>query len=291
MAVRLSDILWWHFSSLAQSHRDDTVFYWGVFVSISYDHLRFLLSIPFVAALVNSASKAAFGEPDSILSSMRVSVAQLGRYSLIGIIKLLAALILPELLAVGVFYGMAYAGDAAGVFKVGSNAPYIIVITVPLAVLVMLIGWLGAGFSLAFPAAVLEGITGFQAIRRSWVLSRNSRGRIVTVYFLILIFVWIVMIGAQALLRMALILIYMGLNLGPLWGHDYMAGVYVLNTIVIALLSSLYPIAATLIYYDQRIRREGYDIEKMMEAAGWAEAGTPGGKAAAIEAKPQETEA
>lgn len=32
--------------------------------------------------------------------------------------------------------------------------------------------------------------------------------------------------------------------------------------------SPLFPIALTLIYYDQRIRREGFDIETMMEAAG-----------------------
>jgi hypothetical protein len=31
---------------------------------------------------------------------------------------------------------------------------------------------------------------------------------------------------------------------------------------------ALYSIALTLFYYDQRIRREGYDIERMMEAAG-----------------------
>jgi len=31
---------------------------------------------------------------------------------------------------------------------------------------------------------------------------------------------------------------------------------------------SLYPIAVTLFYYDQRIRHEGYDIERMMDAAG-----------------------
>ncbi len=30
----------------------------------------------------------------------------------------------------------------------------------------------------------------------------------------------------------------------------------------------LYPIAVTLFYYDQRIRREEYDIERMMETAG-----------------------
>jgi hypothetical protein len=33
-------------------------------------------------------------------------------------------------------------------------------------------------------------------------------------------------------------------------------------------LGEISPIAVTLFYYDQRIRREGYDIEKMMESAG-----------------------
>ena len=31
---------------------------------------------------------------------------------------------------------------------------------------------------------------------------------------------------------------------------------------------TLYPIALTLFYYDQRIRREGYDIERLMDSAG-----------------------
>jgi hypothetical protein len=35
-----------------------------------------------------------------------------------------------------------------------------------------------------------------------------------------------------------------------------------------ALTGPLYVIAITLIYYDQRIRDEGYDIERMMDAAG-----------------------
>lgn len=34
------------------------------------------------------------------------------------------------------------------------------------------------------------------------------------------------------------------------------------------LIGPIFPIALTLIHYDQRIRREGYDIERMMEAAG-----------------------
>jgi hypothetical protein len=34
------------------------------------------------------------------------------------------------------------------------------------------------------------------------------------------------------------------------------------------LVAPLFPIALTLLYYDQRMRREGFDIEWMMNAAG-----------------------
>jgi len=34
------------------------------------------------------------------------------------------------------------------------------------------------------------------------------------------------------------------------------------------IMSPLFPIALTLIYYDQRIRQEGFDIEMMMDHAG-----------------------
>jgi hypothetical protein len=44
---------------------------------------------------------------------------------------------------------------------------------------------------------------------------------------------------------------------------------------VSALIGPLYPIALTLFYYDQRIRREGYDIERMMDAAGLNSLATP----------------
>lgn len=291
VGLRVNDVLWWHISSPRHFSREDIAFYWGILVWICYDHLRFLLSIPFIPALVNSASKAAFDEQDSILSSMRLSLARFGRYTSIGILKLLAVVILPELLAGGAFWGMAYAGDALGMFKAGSNAPYIITITVPLAILIGLFAWFGAGFSLAFPVAVFEGMTAIKAMRRGWALSRKDRWRIIATYFLILVLVWIVMIGAQALFRIAMALIVASFHLGMAWGTRYRAGVYVLNAIVIALLGALYPIATTLIYYDQRIRREGFDIEKMMEAAGLGEAGAPGGEVASIEAEPQETEA
>ena len=48
----------------------------------------------------------------------------------------------------------------------------------------------------------------------------------------------------------------------------YMLAVYLLHAIISVLIGPIYPITLTLFYYDQRIRHEGYDIERMMDDAG-----------------------
>jgi len=47
-----------------------------------------------------------------------------------------------------------------------------------------------------------------------------------------------------------------------------------------ALIGPIYAIGLTLFYYDQRIRKEGYDIEWMMQAAGLLPQHTNSGPAA-----------
>jgi hypothetical protein len=52
------------------------------------------------------------------------------------------------------------------------------------------------------------------------------------------------------------------------------------------------PVALTLLYYDQRIRHEGYDIERMMDAAGLNAPPTPpSGEAPPAPAEPVEDQA
>jgi len=52
-------------------------------------------------------------------------------------------------------------------------------------------------------------------------------------------------------------------------------------------LGLVFPIALSLFYYDQRIRKEGFDIEYMMQASSMEQAGeggsaAPGGNAAGV---------
>ena len=51
-------------------------------------------------------------------------------------------------------------------------------------------------------------------------------------------------------------------------GNVYLAGRSFASIVANTLVGPIYPIVMTLFYYDQRIRKEGYDIERMMEIAG-----------------------
>jgi hypothetical protein len=76
-------------------------------------------------------------------------------------------------------------------------------------------------------------------------------------------------IGVQSAWRWLAVLIWRA------WpsGHHFLTSIYlpsghVIATLLGVVIRPLYPIAVTLFYYDQRIRKEGFDIEYMMETAG-----------------------
>jgi hypothetical protein len=116
--------------------------------------------------------------------------------------------------------------------------------------------WAGV-YGLAVPAAVLEDITGSQAISRSKDLTQDSVGRIIVVYFLTTIFTIGMLLALDA-----------GLNLVGLAASSKMHNKQVLDqvftTVGRILFGPVTAIALTLAYYDQRVRKEAFDIEHMM---------------------------
>jgi hypothetical protein len=126
-------------------------------------------------------------------------------------------------------------------------------------------------YSLAVPASVVEDLPAGRAIRRSIELSNGSRGRI---------FVLALLVGAVRLLLgmlfgfpiIVLAVKHVGQPLPMHWLVLQQIGIFLSN----ALIGPIYSIGLTLFYYDQRIRREGFDIEWMMQAAGLAPAAAPG---------------
>jgi hypothetical protein len=117
--------------------------------------------------------------------------------------------------------------------------------------------WAGL-YGLAIPAVVLENITGNQSLKRSSYLATNAVGRVVIVYFLTSIFTGIVAASLNEAAKA------MGL-MSPL--HPGMTR-ELLRQISLTLGGILFgpisAIALTLEYYDQRVRKEAFDIDHMM---------------------------
>ncbi|MGB7267539.1 MAG: hypothetical protein WBC92_18630 [Terracidiphilus sp.] len=150
-------------------------------------------------------------------------------------------------------------------------------IVAPLILLAVVYGvfmWLR--YSLAMPACVVEDLPVGKAIKRSIELSQGSRGRI----FVLWILVYAVRLLLGILVGFPFIILgfkHPGQALPLAWLALSQVGGFVTNTMI----GPIYSTGLTLFYYDQRIRKEGFDIEWMMRAAGLA---PPQGLAA-----PQET--
>lgn len=105
-------------------------------------------------------------------------------------------------------------------------------------------------------------------MRRSWTLSKDSRARIMVTWLMIVVFSALLMYSLEWLFRWIFIDLCHGYVPGAATRPLYLPSVYFLRAMVSTLTGPIYTIAITLFYYDQRIRLEGYDIERMMDAAG-----------------------
>jgi hypothetical protein len=92
--------------------------------------------------------------------------------------------------------------------------------------------------------------------------------RLMATWASILVLSWLPMYGAELTIWWLFSLIWRGHSFGGPIQHFYFAAIYLVIAVMSALLGPIYPIAITLFYYDQRIRREGYDVVRMMESAG-----------------------
>lgn len=125
---------------------------------------------------------------------------------------------------------------------------------------------MGLRYSLSVPACVVEDVKARQAMRRSIELSKGARGRI----FLLALLVVAIQMGL-GLITQAFFLVDTFKHHG-----DLPALIRVLQQVVAfftnTFVGPIYATGFTLFYYDQRIRKEGFDIEWMMHAAGMGHA-------------------
>lgn len=121
---------------------------------------------------------------------------------------------------------------------------------------------MGLRYSLAVPSCVIEDLPARESIRRSIDLSKGARGRI----FLLGLLVLAVQMGLGLITQMFFVI-------AAFKHHGQLPGAIRALQQVIAFFTNsfvgpIYATGFTLFYYDQRVRKEGFDIEWMMHAAG-----------------------
>ena len=130
--------------------------------------------------------------------------------------------------------------------------------------------WMLLMLCLSFAISVAENASAGKALKRAIELSKGTRGRILVLYILGIVLRW----GLGFLLTIPAILVITlvpGLDTpqhAQTIGTVFLLVIYGGSFAVRAFTKPVYTIAQLLFYYDQRIRKEGFDIEWMMLQAG-----------------------
>jgi Membrane domain of glycerophosphoryl diester phosphodiesterase len=134
---------------------------------------------------------------------------------------------------------------------------------------------LGLMWALTIPVAVLEDKGLRDATSRSAELTKGNRGRIFMIYFLFLVLTYIVYILWEVPILAAIgIFARSGqrpLTVLPVWTQVAIpVGTFLSQCLVAPLLT----IALSLVYYDQRVRKEAFDLQLMMSTIDSTQGGT-----------------
>jgi len=234
--------------------------------------VAFLLFGAASAAISRAVAWVHLGEPASIRGAYQSILPQLGRYLWLMAITAFRVW-LPLVLLYGGFLGvLAYYGGFknAGAQSAVANpqvATTILAASATFSLLLIPVGiytvLMSLRYSLAVPACVVESLKARPSIRRSIALAKGSWGRI----FLLALLVGILKLGVVSFTQIFVLVAafkHPGQPLGPVTQSLSQ----VITFFTTSFLGPIWATGITLFYYDQRVRKEGYDIEWMMQAAG-----------------------
>ncbi|HEY3705514.1 MAG TPA: hypothetical protein VGL22_10665 [Terracidiphilus sp.] len=224
------------------------------------------------AALCHAASVQTLGESITMTAALKAVWKRGWQY--IGLYVLQALMIagIPfgvwTVLIMIVSVGAAVAGGAnaggAGMLLSGVLA---VLLFVGLAVYVV---WMLLQVCLAFPVAVIESAPIGVSLKRAWQLCRGTRGRMLVLFLLGIAVAWVasLLVSMPVIFLVSLVPGLSSPQHAAVMGTVMIIGVYGMSFAVHALTMPVFAIALVLFYYDQRVRREGFDVELMMQRAG-----------------------
>jgi hypothetical protein len=220
------------------------------------------------AALSLAAKKQFFGEAVTIRGAYREAWPRGWRYLGLFALEFLILGVAPFLV---LFFGILGYGIFLRVMGGPANGTAAgFAVFALFALLFAYVLWMLPRLCLAFPVCVAENAGVVQSLKRGWTLSAGTRWRILLLFLLGAVCGWMMswLVTLPILIAVSLI---PGMNSPQheqLMGSIILFSAYGAGFAVQALVRPVYGIALVLFYYDQRIRKEGYDIEWMMQQAG-----------------------
>src|ERR1035437_5411462 len=232
--------------------------------------VTFLIAGMSIAAISRAVAWVHLGEPATIRGAYQSILPQLGRYLWLMTITafrvwtpfvLLYAGFLGTIAFYGGFKGMGANPGVAAQPAFASNPQAVTALLVAFGAFFLLIFPVGIytilmslRYALAIPACVVEKMKARAAIRRSIELAKGSWGRIIQ-------------LGLVAVTQF-FIFVAAFKHPGQLPGPGLLSLSQIMGFFTNTFLGPIWATGITLFYYDQRVRKEGYDIEWMMQAAG-----------------------
>ena len=234
--------------------------------------LIFIFAGAAIAANNRAVAWVYLGQPATIRGAYMSILPRLGRYLwLMTIATFIVYLPFAVIFVIYLVFVLAYAGskgllthaaaggDPQAAMVLAGVTIVFCLLCVPALIYAIL---MALRYSLAVPASVVEDLKARQALRRSVVLSRGSWGRI----FLLGLLIAIIQIGLALITQMFFIVAAVKQHgVLPMWVQ---VAQQVVGFFTNSFIGPMYATGLTLFYYDQRIRKEGFDIEWMMQAAG-----------------------
>jgi len=234
--------------------------------------LMFIFAGAAVAANNRAVAWVHLGEPATIASAYRSILPRLGRY--LWLMTIAAFMVwTPFVVVYGGYMGFItlYVTPKGLITQPGGHvdmqaAAVMGIVTLVFLLLAVPAGvyavWMALRYALAVPAAVVENLPARKALKRSVELSKGARGRL----FVLALLVVVIQVGLVLMTQLFFIIATVKQHgLLPAWMRALQQIVgFATNSFI----GPMYATGLTLFYYDQRVRKEGYDIEWMMQAAG-----------------------
>jgi len=242
---------------------------WTLYLTALYQ-VALLLHLLVWPAITCLSSQLYFGENPTLTAATFCGNAHWKSWLRMAIASWGVVLIFPELATAGPAIGILYL--LSEVLKVESNtmdklADLIFYLSFTIGYLIFY--WMSSALFFAVPVKSLEELSVRKSLRRSWTLSRGCRLKTIFLRLALVFTGWILNLSLSTVLFLVVRWIIQSFGVWRYYYRNIYTGIGFLAAFTAStLIGPIFPIALTLFYYDQRIRSEGYDIEKMMEAAG-----------------------